>query len=130
MWSSTCPLHDAPYLDKGDRAIVQFDALAIPNRIYHGVVCPHVTCRGRSSDRTQRAEIDLNNDDGRLRSGQFGRVTIILQDRRGVLSIPASAVIDQNEGGRAACYRIVDGRASTHADQDLVKISGDRVEVH
>ncbi len=87
------PDPDSPYLDKGDRAIIKFDALANRNRVYHGVIA-RTSLAEDIGTRTQRAEIDLNNADGRLRSGQYGRVTIFLQDRRGVLSIPASAVIE------------------------------------
>ena len=115
---------DAPYLDKGDRAIVKIDALG------------DELTRGRSRTalaqdpvaRTVRAEIDLKNEDGRLRPGQHGRVTIDLQDRRDVLSIPASALIERSPDGAAACYRIVDG----HAVKVRIKIgeeNGNRVEV-
>ena len=44
------PDADSPYLDKGDRAIVRFDALANPNHFYHGVV------RARHMPRTSTIE--------------------------------------------------------------------------
>jgi len=99
---------DAPYLDKGDRAIVRIDALG--GRAYQGAIARTALAQDPAT-RTVRAEIDLKNEDGRLRPGQYGRVTIDLQDRRDVLSIPVSALFDRSAAGAAACYRIVDGRA-------------------
>ena len=116
---------DAPYLDKGDRAIVKIDALG--ERAYQGAIARTALAQDPVA-RTVRAEIDLKNEDGRLRPGQHGRVTIDLQDRRDVLSIPASALIERSPDGAAACYRIVDG----HAVKVRIKIgeeNGDRVEV-
>ncbi len=99
---------DAPYLDKGDRAIVKIDALG--GRAYQGAIARTALAQDPVA-RTVRAEIDLNNEEGRLRPGQCGRVTIDLQDRRDVLSIPVSAVIERTPDGAAACYRIAEGRA-------------------
>jgi RND family efflux transporter MFP subunit len=119
------PDMDAPYLNKGDRATVRFDSLR--GRVYH-VIIARTALAVDPADRTVRAEIDLRNEDGRLRPGQYGRVTINLQDRGKILSIPASALIEQAADGAAACYRIVDGRAV----RTRIKVgedNGDRVEV-
>ena len=80
------------------------------------------------NNRTLRAEIDLANVDGRLRPGQFGRVTITLLDLHNILTIPSSGLIDQTGGGEAVCYRIIDGRAK----RTRIKVgvgNGDHVEV-
>jgi RND family efflux transporter MFP subunit len=119
------PEVDAPYLDNGDRATVRMDSLR--GRVYSGVVARTALAEDPKA-RTVRAEIDLDNSDGRLRPGQYGRVTINLQDRRNILSIPASALIEQAADRTAACYRIVDGRAV----RTRIKIGedyDDRVEV-
>jgi len=116
---------DAPYLDKGDRAIVRIDALG--GRAYQGAIARTSLAQDPAA-RTVRAEIDLKNEDGRLRPGQYGRVTIDLQDRRDVLSIPVSALIDRSADGAAACYRIVDGRA-VRARIKIGEENGNRMEV-
>jgi RND family efflux transporter MFP subunit len=102
------PDGDSPFLDKGDRATVRFDALG--NRVYHGAVS-RTAMSEDTSDRTERTEIDLDNADGSLRSGQFARVTIILQNRLNVLSLPSSALVSRSEGRKAVCFRVVDRRA-------------------
>ena len=102
------PDRDAPYLDKGDRATIRIDSL--PGQEYRGVVS-RTSVALDTDTRTVRAEIDLDNADGRLRPGQYGTVTIDLLDRHNVPTIPASALFDRSAGGVASCYRIVEGRA-------------------
>jgi RND family efflux transporter MFP subunit len=104
------PDHDAPLVDVGDRAIVQLDALA--GRQYEGKVARTAVAYD-TKDQTLRTEIDLPNPDGRLRPGQFGRVTITLEEKRDVLRIPESSLVhpSHTEGSRLSCYRVVDGRA-------------------
>jgi HlyD family secretion protein len=102
------PDRDAPYLDKGDRATVHIDSL--PGHDYQGLIA-RTSVALDTDTRTVRAEIDLDNADGRLRPGQYGTVTIDLLDRHNVPTIPASALFDRSAGGAASCYRIVEGRA-------------------
>jgi RND family efflux transporter MFP subunit len=102
------PDSDAPFLDPGDRASVRFDATR--NREYSGTVARTAFAEDPRTQ-TLRAEIDLDNTDGSLRAGQWGRVTIFLEDRGAVLSVPLSALVARQPDGPAECYRVVDGRA-------------------
>ncbi len=81
-----------------------------------------------AATRTLRAEIELDNADGRLLPGLTAAVTIQLQERHDVLTVPASALIAQDADGSAACYRVVDGRAVRTRIKTGVE-AGDRVEV-
>jgi RND family efflux transporter MFP subunit len=103
------PDREVPFLDPGDPVTVQIDALAA-HGVYQGKIA-RTAYALNASDRTLRAEIDLDNADGRLRPGLFGRVTIILEDRDHVLAIPSAAIVEQGGAGEAECYGVVDGRA-------------------
>jgi RND family efflux transporter MFP subunit len=46
------------------------------------------------TSRSLRAEADLPNDELRLRPGMFARVTLDLEERRGVLTVPSSALVE------------------------------------
>ena len=94
--------------DKGDPAEIRFDALK--GRVYRGTVA-RIAQAEETVDRTMRTEIDVDNADGRLKPGQFGRVTIFLKTRQGVRAIPSSAVFERNAAGHAICYRIENPRA-------------------
>ena len=61
--------------------------------------------------RTLLVEIDLPNADGHLRPGQHGRAEIELETRENVITIPSSAMVQRNDDGSAACFRVTDGRA-------------------
>lgn len=59
--------------------------------------------------RTMRAEIDLENADGRLMHGMYAQVVIELDERAGALTVPASSLL--TEGRETYVYTIVDDRA-------------------
>jgi RND family efflux transporter MFP subunit len=58
--------------------------------------------------RTLRAEIDLDNPDGKLRPGMYAYATLTVE-RDKTMSLPASAVVIQPSG--TFCFRVVDGKA-------------------
>ena len=95
-----------PYLDRGDPVEIRFDALR--SRIYRGAVARFAEAEEAGY---MRAEIDLENADGRLKSGQRGEVTIQLEKKQGVRTIPLSAVFERKDGDQATCYRIENNRA-------------------
>ena len=101
---------DAVLLDKGDPAI--FRPHALPDRVYEGTISRTAVAE---EEGTLRAEIDLDNSDGRLRPGQAGQVTIALEDHPDALVIPVTAILRDGDGREArsscSCYRITDGRA-------------------
>jgi RND family efflux transporter MFP subunit len=97
-----------PYLDRGDPVEIRFHALR--PRVYRGSVTR--IAEAEEVER-MRAEIDLDNADGRLKSGQRGEATIQLEKKQGVRAIPVSAIRGRNAGDRdhAICYRIENNRA-------------------
>ena len=119
------PDRDGPLLDKGDRATVRLDA--IPGREFQGTVS-RTAFAVDPAKQTLRAEIELEDTDGRVRPGQTGAVTILLQNRSDVLSVPAAALVGRRTDGVADCYRVMEG----HAVLTRVKTgaeNGTRVEV-
>ncbi len=84
---------------------------ALLDRAYKGTIARTAVAEDKG---TLRAEIDLDNSDGRLRPGQAGHVTITLEDHPDVLTIPMTAILEDGEGSEArgsqSCYRITDGR--------------------
>src|SRR5262249_26826197 len=100
------PDRDVPYVDVGDPATFQADAFR--GREYKGKVSRMADAED-TNDRTMRVEIDLDNSDGRLRPGMYGRVEIQLDTEPGVLVIPRAAINHRN--GQPFCFRVVDGRA-------------------
>ena len=120
------PDRDVPLLDKGDPVTVRIDAIG--DRRYQGIIAR----TGYAEDpktRTLRAEIDLENVDGRLRPGQYGAATIVLEDLGNRLTIPMSALTDGHRaGGEAACYRVED-RRTVRTPIKVGRDNGERIEV-
>jgi RND family efflux transporter MFP subunit len=119
------PDRDAPLLQPGEPATVQIDAL--PGREFPATIKRKAAAEDPATG-TLQAEIELDNADGRLLPGLTGTVTIRLQDRHDVLTVPTSALIARDRTGNASCYRVVDGRAVCTRIKTGVE-AGDRVEV-
>ncbi len=102
------PDRDAVFLDKGDTSTFRPDAL--PGRAYEGTIARTAVAEEQG---TLRAEIDLDNSDGRLRPGQAGHVTIALEDRPDTITIPMTAILEEEPEARGThrCYSVTDGRA-------------------
>ena len=103
------PDRDSPYVDPGDPAKIRIDALG-PRTVYEGRVA-RTAYELNPQYRTLLVEIDLPNADGHLRPGQHGRAEIELETRENVITIPSSAMVERNDDGSAACFRVADGRA-------------------
>lgn len=85
---------------------VTFDAL--PGQIYKGVVSavdPVVSVDGRSIS----VRAIIQNVDGKLRPGLFGRVEIVTDTRRSIM-LPEAAMVTTPTGERAV-FKVVDDRA-------------------
>jgi RND family efflux transporter MFP subunit len=76
------PERESAWADLGDPATVVFDALP--------------------GTRTMLVEIDLPNDDGRIRPGYYGQARIVLERREGALAIPSAAL--HFDGGNTYVY--------------------------
>ena len=92
------PDRDVPYVNRGDAAIVQIDALG--GREYKGpdVKVSRFADVENPDDRTMRTEIDVKNTDGKLRDGMYGKATIILEPSSSNLTIPSSSLASGSKG--------------------------------
>jgi HlyD family secretion protein len=112
------PDREVPYCNVGDPATVSVDALG--SRVFPGKVS-RVAESEDINDRTMRAEIDLENPDGVLRDGMFGRAFIVLEKLITNLAVPSSCLIDRNGKGEGAVLVVRDGkvrRVKVHVGMD------------
>jgi RND family efflux transporter MFP subunit len=89
------PEREAVWTDVGDAATVVFDAL--PGRAFAGTIA-RVSGAIDPATRTMLAEIDLPNEDGRIRPGFYGQTRIVLESRERSLALPTSAVRYDDSG--------------------------------
>ncbi|HAC58958.1 efflux RND transporter periplasmic adaptor subunit [Parvibaculum sp.] len=91
---------------KGQPVNVIFDAL--PEQVYEGVISavdPVVSVDGRALS----VRAVLQNVDGKLRPGLFGRVEIVTDTRRSIM-LPEASIVTTPTGDKAV-FRVVDGQA-------------------
>jgi RND family efflux transporter MFP subunit len=101
------PDQDVPFVDVGDPAKVQIDAL--PGKVFTGTVSRNAQSEDPQT-RLMRVEIDLPNPKGKILPGMYGRVTILL-DHSDLLSIPTSCLVGPLEKGKGKVYVVREGRA-------------------
>ena len=100
------PDRDVPYCHVGDPATITLDAYA--GRVFTGKV--DRTAEAETlNDRLMRVEVDLDNTDGVLRDGMFGRADILLEKVVKNLTVPSSCLIDRNGKGDGAVMVVKDG---------------------
>lgn len=96
------PERDVPFVGRGNSAMVEVDAL--PGVVFktRGELKVEVSRTAASEDphtRMMRTEVHVNNPDGKLRRGMFGRVTLVLQPGTpGSLRIPSAALVGKADG--------------------------------
>jgi HlyD family secretion protein len=101
------PDRDVPYCHVGDPATVTLDAYA--GRVFQGKV--DRTAESETlNDRLMRVEIDLDNTDGILRDGMFGRADILLEKVVKNLTVPSSCLIDRDGKGDGAVMVVIGGK--------------------
>jgi RND family efflux transporter MFP subunit len=100
--TSFLPELDAVWANVGDPVAVRFDAL--PGREFVGTVA-RVSGVLDPGTRSMQVEVDLPNADGTILPGMYGRMSVLLETRRGVLTLPASA-LRFSETGAAWVYRL------------------------
>jgi RND family efflux transporter MFP subunit len=118
------PERDSRWVDIGDPVTVVFDALA--GRVFEGAIA-------RFSDaldprtRTMLVEVDLPNDDGRLRPGLYGQARVLLERRTGALALPAAAV--RTDASGAFVLTVSSGDVVRRAPVEVGLESGGWVEI-
>jgi RND family efflux transporter MFP subunit len=117
------PELEASHVDAGDRATVRVQAVETKQ------FDAQVTRTGWTlleSNHSLRAEIDVPNPDGLLRPGMYATVTIRLDERPDVITLPVSAIV--REGGNAFCWCVDSARIDRRQIQ-LGLRSGAEIEV-
>lgn len=99
------PDRDVPYVDVGDTATIDIDAL--PGQQFTGKVSRLAESEDPQT-RLMHVEIDLPNPSGKIRNGMYGRVAILL-DHSDALSVPASSLVSKGEDGKASVFVVRDG---------------------
>lgn len=103
------PDRDVPFVDCGDEAIVEVDAL--PGLRFESQIARCAESED-SNTRTMRTEVDVANADGKLRRGMYGRTTLILAPgSKGAVTVPSAALADTAERGRGSLWVVQDQKA-------------------
>lgn len=109
------PERDVPFVDCGDPAVVEVDAL--PGVVFktRGADKVEVSRLAASEDpnfRMMRTEVHLQNPDRKLRRGMFGRVTLTLQPGApGSFRVPSAALAGKTDGGKGSVRVVRNGKA-------------------
>jgi HlyD family secretion protein len=126
------PEREVPFVDCGDPAIVEVDAL--PGVVFKTqgadrVVVSRLAASEDPQTRMMRTEVHVKNPEGKLRRGMFGRVTLILQTGApDAFRIPSSALFGKADGGKGM-VRIVRGDKAALAPVAIGADNGSEVEV-
>lgn len=118
------PERDSAWVDVGDPATVAFDAL--PGTILAGEVARLAEALD-SGTRTMLVEIDLPNDDGRIRPGYYGQTRIVLESREGALALPSAAV--RMDEGSAYVYVVTQDDLARQVRVELGVNDTDWIEI-
>lgn len=105
------PARDAVFVDVGDP--VEFVCAALPDQTFTG----RVTRKAGVLDprtRCMRVEIDLPNENGRLLPGAYGQMTVLLEEKRDRLALPADCIRYGHEGGKTVVYVVNTDNSVTH----------------
>ena len=103
------PDRDVPFTDKGDMVTIVLDAL--PGREFRAPISRFSESES-PQDRNMRTEVDLENPDGKLREGMYGRVTMLLEPASPkAVTVPSSSLIKQSSAGDGEVYVVRDGKA-------------------
>ncbi|HWE40322.1 MAG TPA: efflux RND transporter periplasmic adaptor subunit [Isosphaeraceae bacterium] len=104
------PDTDVPFVHVDDKASIKIQALQyFPP--FKGKVSRFAYSED-PSNRTMRTEVDLENPDNKLREGMYGIATILLLEKSpDNLTIPASAIVAQDEEGKAQIWVVREGKA-------------------
>ncbi|MCB1124373.1 MAG: efflux RND transporter periplasmic adaptor subunit, partial [Verrucomicrobiae bacterium] len=117
------PESDAVWLDVGDAVDIEFDAF--PGKVFSGKISRKAGALNGSTQRMQ-AEIDLENRDGKLVPGLYGRAKIGLEKRANALVLPVGAV---RFGQGPAHVYVVSGSTVRHQEVKIGLDQGEWVEI-
>lgn len=87
---------------------VALTATALPGVTFYGQVTS-VSPMADPQTRQFPIEIKVINEDGKLKAGMFGTVSLVIGEAKNALTIPVSTVL--YDRGKPFVYKVVDGRA-------------------
>ena len=119
------PERDVPFIQPGDKATIQFDAL--PTRKFEGAVS-RIAESEEPASRTMLAEIDLPNPDHLIRDHMFGRVEISLEEPVAAVTLPSACLVGDVSGGQAKVF-VVDSEQASLREVKIGRDTGVEVEV-
>ncbi len=117
------PETDAPFVNAGDEARVRLQVL--DGKTFAGKVTRTAWALDATT-RTIRVEIDLPNPDEFLRPGLYAYATIIAEEHKAALTVPATAVF--RDGDKSYCVTVAEGRAKRR-EITLGLVDGKRIEI-
>lgn len=101
------PDRAVPYLTVDDEVKLDIDAL--PDQNFQGKIARLAYAESLES-RTMRAEVDMENPDGLLKAGMYGKMSIHLGREDGV-RVPSTALSGQEQGEERSVFVVHDGKA-------------------
>ncbi len=111
------PDQDVMYIVPGKPAILTFDAL--PDVTYkttggNKVVVSRLAQAEDYQTRLMRVEVDIQNKDGRLKQGMYGRAILVLTEgTKDAVQIPSAALTGRADGGKGTVRIVRDGKIQT-----------------
>jgi membrane fusion protein (multidrug efflux system) len=101
--------------------------ISYPGRIFRSTVNKLAPAMDPMT-RTREARIFVENRDHALKPGMFGEIRIIMNEKRGAVTIPSSAVVDRD--GRSLVYLVgADGNA-VELEPSIGIVEGERLSVN
>jgi HlyD family secretion protein len=126
------PERDVPFVDCGDPAVVEVDALpgvVFKTRGAEKVAVSRLAASEDPQTRMMRTEVHVKNPEGKLRRGMFGRVTLILQaGAPNAFRIPSAALFGKADDGKGM-VRLVRGGKVALAPVKIGSDNGSEVEI-
>jgi RND family efflux transporter MFP subunit len=126
------PDRDVPFIERGKPAILTFDALPGVTYKTEGSNKVVVSRLAQSEDyqtRLMRVEVDVQNKDGRIKQGMYGRAIIILTEGDPhAIQIPSSALTGRADEGKGKARIVKDGKIQT-VDVEYGADNGINVEI-
>jgi RND family efflux transporter MFP subunit len=120
---------DVPELDSemiADGSAAEVRIPSFPSEVREGTVT-RSSWKLKSDSRTLRVEVDLPNDDGKLRPGMYARAKIKVAERENALLLPKSAILTEER--KNYCYTIGEAKKIVKTPIDVGIRAGDDVEI-
>ncbi len=115
------PDRDVPFAHEGDAVTIELDAL--PGTVFKAKLS-RTSLAENAETRTMRAEVDLDNEAGRIVGQMYGRMEVQLEAPSQELTLPSACLVGDVRDGKASVFVIEEGVATlrsvrVHADNGV-----------